>query len=363
MLAASDILLEQHANLLRQGAVFVDPTDDGNDAHLLFLLTHEVKSGDNIVLSRRLQFVRVAPDGSSSFAGWAPHLDLEPLANSDRGLMADVLDASWVRGDQEQKAVALAASTLVPEHYMEVATRRIAHVDKTLAAVHERLTKEIGYWQDRWMRLKDDVDAGKDVRLNLDNARRTIADLESRLENRRSDLKAMRHVVNGTPVVLGAALVVPEGLLRQRRGETPSAATSAADALARARIERLAMDAVRQVEEARGCRVVDVSMQKCGWDITSYPPTINGVQPDPRHIEVKGRVQGADTVTVSYNEVVYACNQGDKFILAISVVGDHDVVDGPYYLRTPFDREPGWGVSSVNYNLRDLLSRAQLQKA
>jgi hypothetical protein len=39
--------------------------------------------------------------------------------------------------------LALAASTLVPEHFKEVAERRIAHVDKTLAAVHERLTKEI----------------------------------------------------------------------------------------------------------------------------------------------------------------------------------------------------------------------------
>ena len=77
MLAVSDILLEQHGNLMRQGAILVDPTDDGEDPHLLFLLTHEIKSGDDQVLSKRLQFVRVAPDGSVMFAGWAPHLDLE----------------------------------------------------------------------------------------------------------------------------------------------------------------------------------------------------------------------------------------------------------------------------------------------
>ena len=77
MLAVSDLLLEQHANLLRQGAMLVDPADDGADPWLLFLLTHEVKSGDGQVLSKRLQFVRVSPDGSTTFAGWAPHLDLE----------------------------------------------------------------------------------------------------------------------------------------------------------------------------------------------------------------------------------------------------------------------------------------------
>jgi hypothetical protein len=65
---------------------------------------------------------------------------------------------------------------------IEVAGRRIAHVDKTLAAVHERLTKEIAFWSDRWMKLKADQAAGKDIRLNLDNIQRTINDLEGRLE-------------------------------------------------------------------------------------------------------------------------------------------------------------------------------------
>ena len=106
----------------------------------------------------------------------------------------------------------------------------------------------------------------------------------------------MRHVVNGTPVVLGGALIVPAGLMTQaawRRARRsgcrdlllpmrPRAAGSSA----------LAMDAVRRAEEAEGCRVVDVSAAKCGWDLTSYPPAVNGKQPDPRHIEVKGRVKG-----------------------------------------------------------------------
>lgn len=311
------------------------------------------------MLSKRLQFVRVAPDGSASFAGWAPHLDLEPLAPADRLLIKDLLTAPWIRADQEQRALALAAVSLVPEHFKEVAERRIAHVDKTLAAVHERLTKEISFLSDRWMKLKDDQAAGKDVRLNLEKARRTVTDLEGRLENRKKELQSMRHVTSATPVALGGALVVPAGLLRRLRGELPeNSSVFSTDAAARRRIELLAMSAVRRVEEARGCRVVDVSAQKCGWDLTSYAPVVEGKQADARHIEVKGRVQGAGTITVTRNEMLYALNQSDKFILAIVLVGENDAVDGPHYLSNPFDAEPGWGVSSVNYELKALLEKS-----
>jgi hypothetical protein len=361
MLAVSDIVLEQHSNLMRQGAILVDPADDGTEASLLFLITHEIKSGDNTVLSKRLQFVHVSADGEASFAGWAPHLDYQPLDAADRPLLADLLASDWIRADQEQRALGLAASTLVPEHFSEVAGRRIAHVDKTLAAVHERLTKEIAYWSDRWIRLKEDQQAGKDVRLNLDNIQRSINDLNGRLENRKKELQSMRHVTNGTPVVLGGALIIPMGLLRKLRGEPePYAATAtfSADHAARARIEKIAMDAVRAVEEARGCRVVDVSGQKCGWDITSYAPAVDGKLPESRHIEVKGRIQGATTVTVTKNEIFGSWNQGAKYHLAIVLVGEDNSIDGPHYISHPFKEEPGWGVSSVNYCIQELLTRA-----
>ena len=359
MLAVSDLLLEQHANLLRQGTVLVDPADDGLEPWLMFLVTHEVKSGDGQVLSKRLQFVRVNPDGSTSFAGWAPHLDLEPLAASERPLIKDVLDAPWIRADQEQRAVALAAISIVPEHFREVNDRRVAHVDKTLAAVHERLSREIEFWSDRWLKLKEDQEAGKDVRLNVENARRTVNDLEGRLDNRKKELQSMRHVVNGTPIVLGGALVVPAGLMRRVRGDEESSSSFSADPIARSRIERIAMDAVRKREESEGCHVVDVSAAKCGWDLTSYPTAVDRKQLEPRHIEVKGRIKGAATVTVTHNEILSSFNQGEKFVLAIVLVNEDDSHEGPYYIRRPFDREPGWGVSSINYNLSDLLSKAE----
>lgn len=360
MLAMSDLILERHTNLLRQGATLFDPTDNSSEPWLLFLLTHEIKSGDGMVLSKRLQFVRVGQNGEASFAGWAPHLDLELLSETDHVDLADLRTAPWLANNLEGRAVALAAATLVPEHYGEVAGRRIAHVDKTLIAVHERLTKEINFWQDRWLKLKEDQEAGKDVRLNLENARRILADLEGRLENRKKELQDQRHVVNGTPVALGAALVVPAGLLRERRGEEPAdeVTTFTADAAARTRIEAIAMQAVMQAEQALGHEVFDVSAAKCGWDITSYPPALEGKRAVTRHIEVKGRAKGATTITVTRNEVLYGLNQADKFILAIVLV-DGDSYDGPYYVRNPFSHEPDWAVASINLELQVLLEKSE----
>lgn len=363
MMSVSDLLLERYANLMRQGAVFVDPSDDGLEPSLLFLLTHEVKSHDGLVISKRMQFVRVTPDGHTSFAGWAPHLDLVSLDDGERVLIKSVLDEQWLALNQEQRAISLAADTLAPQHFQEVATSRIALADKTLAAVTERLTKEISFWQDRWVKLSEDKAAGKDVNLTLGNVTRTLDDLQSRLDGRRRELQLMRHVVNATPVALGGALVIPGGLMDRLRGDAPTdpvATMFAADAAARARIEKIAMDAVRVAEEARGCKVVDVSADKCGWDLTSYPPADGNKQPDARHIEVKGRVKGASTVTITHNEMLYAFNQKEKFVLAIVLVGQDNTPEGPHYIRNPFTQEPGWGVASINYKLGDLLARAEV---
>ena len=168
----------------------------------------------------------------------------------------------------------------------------------------------------------------------------------------------MRHVTSATPVVLSGALVIPAGLLRKLKGEPEEPGTFGSDPAALAKVENLAMQAVIHSEESRGCCCVDVSAQKCGWDVTSYPPAENGIQPNARHIEVKGRAKGAPSITVTRNEILYALNQADKFILAIVLVDENDQTDGPYYLTNPFTQEPDYGVASINYDLGELLARA-----
>ena len=269
-------------------------------------------------------------------------------------MIPDILNAPWVNQNQEQQALTQAAQNLVPQHFNEIRERREEMVDKTLAAVHERLVKEINFWQDRYIKLKDDVAAGKDVRLNLENVRRTIDDLTARRESREKELQAMRHVISAPPGVIGGALVIPAGLLMQRRGEPGWSA----DAEARSRVEQVAMSAVMDAEMAMGHQVTDVSAEKCGWDISSQPPAINGKLPPSRHIEVKGRAKGQTTITVTRNEILYGLNQQEQFMLAIVLV-DGETHEGPYYVRKPFTQEPDWAVSSINLNLDQLLIKGE----
>ena len=359
MQSVTDLVMEQHRNKLKQGAVLVDPSDMGLTPKIMFIIDHSVKEGGDStrVVSRRMQFVEIDAVGHTVNAGWAPHLDLEPLAPADMALIQDILAAPWIAKDLEQVALAHASSELVPEHFDEVRARREKSVDKTLNAVHERLVKEINFWSDRYIKLQDDMNAGKDVRLTLENVRRTIDDLTARRESREKELLAMRHVVSATPVVLGGALVIPAGLLMQRKGISQEEGGWSADAEARARIERAAMQAVMDAERALGHEVIDVSAQKCGWDITSLPKTLNGKLPPARHIEVKGRAKGASTITVTRNEILYGLNQDDKFMLAIVLV-EGDRYEGPFYVIRPFTQEPDWAVTSINIDLRELLTRA-----
>ena len=153
-------------------------------------------------------------------------------------------------------------------------------------------------------------------------------------------------------------MVVPVGLLRQlaTHASTATESPGAAAPLARPAdtrvVEELAMNAVLEAERRLGFVPRDVSRQKPGYDIESAIPGTGRL----RFIEVKGRVKGADTVTISRNEILTGLNKPDDFILAIVLIdgGSTDV----RYVRTPFDKEPDFIATSVNYHLDKLLAKS-----
>jgi len=356
MRAVTDLVLEAHRPKLKQGTVLVDPNDDGTEPRVLFLVDHYVREGAGIsprIVSRRLQFVGVYEDGRTINAGWAPHLDFQTLAPADQEHVLEVLTAPWITSNLEALALDHASRKLVPDHYDEIRTRRKRQAERIFAAVNERLVKEINYWSDRYIKLSDDVAAGKQPRVQPDHVRKRVDELTARLEQRKRELTIMGHVVSSTPVVVGGMLVVPHGLLAQRKSDP----TFTAGAAARSHVERVAMEAVTAAERAMGHHVIDVSSENCGWDITARPPMVDGRMVEDRHIEVKGRSKGQTTITATRNEIIMGMNQQDKFWLAIVIV-DGDTHEGPFYVRNPFQQEPEFGVASINYQLTDLLSRA-----
>ncbi len=361
MHATTDLILSEHRSKLKQGAVLVNPNDDGLEPRILFMVDHNVREvlasnqhDEPRVASRRLQFVEIDQHGKAFHAGWAPHLDLQLVDDYDLKLVQDILNAPWINADLEGLALNHASRHLVPEHYQEVKARREHQADKVLAAVNERLVKEINYWSNHYIKLSDDVAAGKQPHMQPEMARRRVDELTERLNQRKRELEAMKAVVSSTPVVIGGAFVIPQGLLAQRKGET----TFCADTDARARVEMVAMNVVIAVEQGFGHEVKDMSAEKCGWDVTARPPANpdGSIKPD-RHIEVKGRTKGQNTITVSRNEIIYALNQTDKFLLAVVIV-DGDSHEGPHYICNPFSTEPDFGVASINFDLSDLLSKA-----
>ena len=58
-------------------------------------------------------------------------------------------------------------------------------------------------------------------------------------------------------------------------------------------------------------------------------------------------------------QILYSLNKPDDFILAI-VEFFPDSTHRVHYVRRPFQREPDFGVTSVNYNFADLLQRADI---
>ena len=120
------------------------------------------------------------------------------------------------------------------------------------------------------------------------------------------------------PVLKGAALVIPAGLLKRgrpprRRTPKPEPDGFAEDPIARALIEKVAMDAVMAAERALGQQPRDVSAEKKGWDIESRDPRAGHL----RFIEVKGRHADGHDVIVTKNEILASLNAPEAFILAI----------------------------------------------
>jgi hypothetical protein len=261
-------------------------------------------------------------------------------------------ECAWVSRELEQKALGYAVAQVVPEHLAEVRSRRLDLIAKTEAAVQDRLTKEISYWDHRAEQLKVQEQAGKpNARLNSDEAHKRADALQARLQKRMDELKLEKQIAPLPPVIMGGVLVVPVGLLDAMSGKTKvTAPTQAGDTQASAAKARAI---VMQTERELGFVPTDRETDKLGYDIESRIPGTGKL----RFIEVKGRASGAATITVTKNEILYSLNKPDDFILAI--VEFHEGTERVHYVRRPFQREPDFGVTSVNYNFAELLARRE----
>ena len=359
--ATMDLVLERYRDLLKRGAVLVDETDHGEELRALFYLEHAVqdgrlgRDGHQQIVSLRLQFVEIDVAGRASDSGPAPYLDYRPVTGDERSLVAEALSTPWLWNDVEEKVIAYAVASIVPQHVEEVRGRRLPEIDKVEREVTVRLKKEINYWDHRSEDLKAQERAGKRTRLSASQAAVRADDLANRLQRRLAELTKEREISARPPQVRGGAVVVPSGLLRKMASSVVAISKpSETTAEGRKAIERLAMEAVMAAERILGHQPQDVSAERVGYDVESRENDTGRL----RFIEVKGRAAGADTVTVTRNEILTALNKPDAFILAIVEVSNGTAGE-PRYIREPFKREPDFGATSVTYKLSEFLNRSQ----
>jgi hypothetical protein len=285
---------------------------------------------------------------------YAPYLDCCPLSDDEPDVDAILArpEAAWIDRQLEQNALAHEVAHVVPEHLAEVRSARLALIAKTEAAVKDRVTKEITYWDHRAEQLKDQERPGRpNAKLNSGEARKRADLLQGRLQKRLEELKLESHISPTPPVVLGGVMIVRPGFARRHDGPDGCDCHPA---------DRHPGQRGPSTGDHHGHRrslgyePTDREMQKLGYDIESRVPGTGKL----RFIEVKGRVAEVATITVTKNEILYSLNKPDDFILAIVELLDaerHRV----HYVRRPFQREPDFGVTSVNYNFAELLQRAE----
>jgi superfamily II DNA or RNA helicase len=358
--AVLDLVIERNRDLLKRGALLVDGCDQGDEVRVLLFLEHAIRdartdrNGNRRLVSKRLQFVELDSQGQTRGAGYAPYLDYRPLTDTESAALSGYSPPGWVRSELESRALEYAAIALVPEHLGEVRRRKEELLGKTLAAVKDRLTKEINYWDHRAAQLKDQELAGRvNARLNSGLARQRADELAARLQKRVLELEQERQLSAMPPVVLGGAMILPAGLLRLLRGQGQEFSSTIAEETERS--ERLAIAAVMEAERQLGLKPRDVSAEKRGYDIETSIPGTGRL----RFIEVKGRTEGAKTITITKNEILTGLNKPDDFILAIGPIGGESESVELRYVRRPFTREPDFGATSVNYDLAALLAQSE----
>lgn len=363
--ATIDLVRERNMDVLKRGAVFIDDVDFNTEARLLFYVENSVQdgfilpNGSKRVISKHINFVEIKADCTATNSGYAPYLDYRAAsADEQAAIHSFLISQQWLHKNVEEIAVGYAISEIIPTHVAEVRERKTKLIDKTVKAVKERLTAEIQYWDFRSADLKMKEQAGKtNARLNSQMAARRAEELEARMQRRLAELETEKLISAMPPVVAGGALVIPRGLMDKLIGRVDQFAV---DAIARRKIELAAMKAVMEIETSLGFIPLDVSELKCGYDIESRIPQEKRNSGDHmlRFIEVKGRINGATTVTVSKNEILTAFNKPEEYILAIVEVDGENT--NTVYLKKPFTERPDFAATSVNYDIEELISGAEI---
>ena len=355
--AVIDISLERYRDLLRRGAVLVDERDAGTSPRVLFFLEHAIqdasltRSGERRIVSKRLLFVEIDAQGAARHINYAPYLDYRPLAEGEPAI--DAILARPECGLDRPRSGKQGADSCGHDSGAGAPRRGARPQDQT-----PRQDRSGG---------QGPPDQGNQL---LGFPRRAAQGAGARWQRQRAAQLGRGSQAGGRaagPTAEadgGHQARAPVGAAAARCARRPAGRADGADPsdarVCRRRRLQTAIDTqaaaasareiVMEIERGLGFAPVDREFEKLGYDIESAIPGTGRL----RFIEVKGRVAGADTVTVTKNEILYSLNKPEDFILAI-VELDSDV-QRVHYVRRPFRAAPDFHAASINYSLSALIA-------
>ncbi len=326
-----ELTVAELGDVLKRGTVFVDRRDkQAEQPGLLFTVEQKIQStaAEPLTASHHFDYVQLDPAGVVHVTVAPPYLDYDRPRLDEAEAILELLDRDWTRQNHEKTIRSWAFRDGVQPRLEELRARTTIEAERTRTQVSERLLAEINHWDREHTRLEALERQGAVSRLRAETAYARARRLDERLETRMRELDRATQLAALPALVRGAALVVPSTLVAPTLDE-PGRQLFARNTK---RVERRAVDAVLAAERLLGRVPVEQARNNPGYDIRS-------TDPDGRlfFIEVKGRIAGSDTFTITANEVAYAQTQGDRHRLAlVSVHPDDPTRDEVRYVLDAF---------------------------
>lgn len=323
--ATLSLIIEQHGPTLDRGTVLV--SDDITEPTLLVGVLNEVKDSTGATVSKQFGYSFVGADGVPRAAGPAPYLDFAPPTGGQR---ATGTALPWL-SQREKDAVSWVIAEQLPQFASDVTARRTAEYTRIRERVSLRLTREVNRLYTDALKTDADAAAGKKVRYSSDTLRRRAEELEQRRESRLALIDRQLVMSPVSPLITAIALVVPAPAV----GPPPSSV----DPAARRAVERRGVDAAIAAERSLGRIPEEQAQNNPGFDILSHAKGGPGIR-----IEVKARIEGADTFTITRTEVLTALNAAPDHRLAlVRVSAGGAQYDEVRYVGNAFEGvEPAW---------------------
>lgn len=350
--AVIEATVEDLGDVPKRGTVLVDRRSNQASApSLMFSVEQRIEnqardsSPTSRTVAHHFDYPLLGQSGEVTVPAAPPYLDFDPPEPTEEPAIQKVTDSGWVSQNHDKTVRSWAYRHGLQPRLEEIKARLQAETGRTRQQVRERLLAEINHWDREFNRLEDLERDGTVGRVRAETARQRTQALEARLTERLQELDEATNLVAAPAIIRGSALIVPSHLLR-----TPDALQAKTFAKETEEVERRAVDAVLAAERALGRSPKEMARNNPGYDIRSTDASGR-----VHYIEVKGRIQGSDTFTITTNEITFAQTQGDRHRLALVKVSpegpEHDQLR---YVLGAFDHvEPSTTTRSYNEEWQD----------